>query len=468
MIARSQARLEEAYAQAFPSGLTRYPVPVCATMTARLASLWDPALKAPTRRLTPEEDAFVAGERLLCKIDFRYWAERYAMISASAAGLMRLYPLWETQELFLRELGRIQEERLATGHPDGLLVNCLKARQGGISTIGAALVVHRVTTQTHVRAMLASDVPDNSGSEGLFGMYERIVANLPWWLKPVEQFHTKNSHILFASGSAILVESGKSMKGGLQDKGGTKGNIGRSRTYSVVHLTELSTWENPAQISDSLEPAIPRSHRTLGIKESTAKGRHNWHHKDWLQSMRGRGRWAPVFFPWYTEETKYWLPAPPSWVPNEETLVEARKAAEEGPKWLHRPVVLSRNQLYWWEETRATFAEKGELARFLEEYSSDSTSCFQAAGRSIFTLDQIQYLRRLARPMIDCWAVAPARDLAVVASKDRAQADQERQVRVAAEIAAREAAKIPDVLDVGIANPPPRPFLIPAGSRPNG
>ncbi len=417
-------------------------------MTGRLATIWDPALKAPSRRFTPEEDAFVAGERLLCKIDFRYQAERYFFINAGGTGLQRLFPLWETQEIFLGELGRLQDSRLVTGHPDGLLLNCLKARQGGISTVGAALVVHRVINHTHTRALLASDVPDNSGSEGLFGMYERIVANLPWWLAPKEKFHQKNQHIIFESGSAILVESGKSMKGGLQDKGGSKGQLGRSKTFSTVHLTELSTWEAPEQIDDSLMPAVPRSPRTLGIKESTAKGRHNWHHEDWLVGERGRGRWTNVFIPWYAEETKYWLPAPVDWVPSEDTLVEARKAEEAGPKYLHRAVNLSRNQLFWWEETRATYAEKGQLARFLEEFASDPESCFQASGLSIFTLDQLQYLRKLARPMIDCWTVAPAKDLSQFKQEELKLAAEARRVEAARVEAAQQAPRDPGGLEV--------------------
>lgn len=439
--------MEEAYAQAFPSGLTRYPVAVCATMTGRLAAIWDPAIKAPSRRLTPEEDAFVAGERLLFKIDFRYGAERYFFINAGGTGLQRLFPLWETQEIFLGELARLQDDRLASGHPDGLLLNCLKARQGGISTLGAALVTQRVITQTHIRALLASDVPDNSGSEGLFGMYERLVANLPWWLAPAEKFHAKNQHIIFETGSAILVESGKSMKGGLQDKGGSKGQLGRSKTFSTVHLTELSTWEAPEQIDDSLMPAVPRSPRTLGIKESTAKGRHNWHHEDWLIGQRGRGRWTNVFIPWYAEETKYWLPAPVAWVPSEDTLLEARKAAAAGPLYLHREVTLSRNQLYWWEETRATYAAKGQLARFLEEFASDPESCFQASGMSIFTLDQLQYLQRLVRPMIDCWTVAPAAVLSKERAEEIAKLQEARRVEQARVEAARAAHPVRDVLD---------------------
>jgi hypothetical protein len=194
-------------------------------------------------------------------------------------------------------------------------------------------------------------------------------------------------------------------------------------------------------------PAIPRSARTLGIKESTAKGRHNWHHEDWLVAMRGKGRWCPIFLPWYTEPTKYWLPAPASWVPAEETLAEARKADLEGPRWRHHPVTLSRNQLYWWEETRAVYTEKGQLARFMEEFSSDAESCFQAAGRSIFTLDQLQYLARLAKPMIDCWSVQPAKDLATFRAEELAEIRRQKDLAVAAAQAEREAHKVRDVLD---------------------
>ena len=437
--------MESAYRQALPNGLIRYPVDLCAAMTDSLAQVPHPKTGAPTRRLTPEEDAFLANERLLVAIDWRYAAERYHHINSEGQGLKRLFPLWESQELLLRELARIQDHRVATGHPDGILINVLKSRQLGFSTLGASLVMHRVTTQTHVRALLASDVPDNSGSEGLFGMYERILANLPWWLKPKEQFHTKNQHVIFESGSAILVESGKSMKGGLQDKGGSKGQLGRSKTFSTLHLTELSTWENPEQIDDSLMPAVPRSPRTLAIKESTAKGRHNWHHEDWLAGERGRGRWTNVFVPWFAEETKYWLPAPVEWTPSLSTLEHARKVEAEGPRWLHRPVTLSRNQLYWYEETRAFYQEKGQLSKFLEEYAADPTSCFQHSGRSVFTLDQLQYLETLARPPIDVWQVQPAKEISL-----QHQADVERLAaeRTAELLARRARAETPrDVLD---------------------
>jgi hypothetical protein len=429
IIQRSQERLEAVYRAALPHGLVRHPVAHCESMARRLANAVD-AQGQPARRLTPEEDAFIANERLLTKIDFRYWVERYVYINAEGTHLQRFTPLWESQEIILGELARLQQERTDADHPDGLLVNILKARQLGASTLGAALITHRVTVHTHVRALLASDVPENSGSEGLFGMYERIVAHLPWFLHPTEQFHKKDTHIIFTSGSAIMVESGKSMKGGLQEKGAVKGGLGRSRTYSTLHLTELSSWDRGEQIDDSLMPAVPRSSRTLAVKESTAKGRHNWHHEDWLVGERGHGRFTNVFIPWYAEVRKNWLPAPPSWTPDEDTVAHARKASEEGPKWLHRPVVLTREQLRWYEEERAVAVAKNQLAKFLEEQAADPESAFQHSGRSIFGVEQLQYLAKIARPMIDCWAVQPAAEISAFRAEEIAEIRRQRDLAV--------------------------------------
>ena len=414
LIDLAQSRLERVYASALPFGLIRHPVAYCESMAKRLANAVAPD-GTPQRRLTPEEDAFIGNERLLSKIDYRYTAERYHYIRGDR-GLQRLYPLWEPQEVILSRLAALQQDRATAGHPDGLLANILKARQEGVSTLVQSLVAHRVTTHTHVNALTASDVPENSGSEGIFGKFELIVDHLPWFLRPATKFHKKDTHWVFGNGSWMTVESGKSMKGGLQDEGGTKGNLGRSKTFTVFHLTELSTWERPEQIDDGLLPAVPRSALTIGLKESTAKGRHNWHHEDWLEAVRGAGngavggRFIAVFLPWYAL-ARYWLPAPLDWTPDEATMAHAVKAEAEGPRWLSRAVILSRNQLYWYEQTRADYIRKGELAKFLEEYAADPEECFQHSGKSIFSHDQLAYLDRLARPMIDCWTVNVARDL---------------------------------------------------------
>src|ERR1019366_2680241 len=118
IIARSQALLEQAYRAAFPRGLIRYPVDVCAAMAQRLSTAVD-AAGVPVRRLTPDEDAFVANERLLYKLDYRYGAERYHFIRGDR-GLQRLYPMFEPQAIILDRLAALQMERSESGHPDGL------------------------------------------------------------------------------------------------------------------------------------------------------------------------------------------------------------------------------------------------------------------------------------------------------------------------------------------------------------
>ncbi len=437
LVARAQARLEAVYREACPAGLLRHPVDWCAHMAKRLDGAVD-AAGTPTRHLTPEEDAFIANERLLSKCDYRYVAERYHYIRGDR-GLQRLYPLWEPQQIILDRLAQLQWDRQASGHPDGLLATILKARQEGCSTLAQSLLAHRVTTNTYVSALTASDVPENSGSEGIFGKFELIVEHLPWYLKPATKFHKKDTHWAFANGSWMTVESGKSMKGGMaEEKGqtgvqiGTKGNLGRSKTFTAFHLTELSTWERPQQIDDGLLPAVPRSPLTLGIKESTAKGRHNWHHADWLEAVQGQGqgavggRFIAIFLPWYAL-ARYWLPAPLDWAPSPQTLAHAQKAEREGPKWLDRPVTLSRNQLYWYEQTRDDYVRKGVVAKFLEEFAADPEECFQHAGKSILSHEQRAYLDRLARPMLDCLVINPAHELSAIRLHELEQLRRSRE-----------------------------------------
>jgi hypothetical protein len=281
------------------------------------------------------------------------------------------------------------------------------------STLVQSLLAHRATTQGHVRGLIASDVPQNSGSEGLFGMLELLVARLPWWLVPLETFHTKNHHIMWKNGSRVVVESGRSMKGGLQDEGGEKGQIGRSRTYSAVHLSEIATWERPEQINSSLLPAIPRTPRTLCVRESTAAGRHNYWHTEWTLAAEGKdARFQNIFIPWYAEATRYWLPYPTDWTPTADTLAFAARAAQHGPTYLHRSVVLSKEQLYWYEIERGAAVARDELYKFLSEYPSEPEEAFQSSGRSIFSVATMDRLEKQARPLLDVWSIRPHADLA--------------------------------------------------------
>lgn len=402
----------------FPAGLQRLPVDTCRGYVRRLAEVVDDKGER-VRKLTSDEEAFIANERLLYKIDFRYGCERYMMVNKGGQKLEPLFPLWESQEIVLREMGRIQLERQQTKHPDGILLDVLKARQLGLSTFGQALNCHRVSSHSYVSSLIAGDVPDQSGY--IFEMLERNLENLPWWLKPDELLHQRTGEhrrIELANKSIVRMDSGKSMRGQLADEAGSgkgkKGELGRGKTYSLVFLTELATWERPEQLDGGLFPGIPYTALTLAILESTAKGRHNWWHKMWQRAVRGTDRWLPIFIPWYAERSKYWLPASGGWIPSQTTLEHAKRCELEGPKWLRKSVRLTREQLFWYEQKRKAFEDDGRLADFLSEYPAEPEESFQFSGRSIFPLHVRERIKAQAKPLIDVWSCEPAKDIAIL------------------------------------------------------
>lgn len=395
IVAKRRELVEATFRETFPRGLREYPVAEVKGYRERLSTLWDRKGKQ-VRELDSEEQAYIANEQVLTKIHYRYWAERYSTINIAGQALGPMFPLLESQGLILDEIGRIERERVESGHPDGVLFLVVKARQLGCSTLMSSLIAHRSTTHAHTLGLVASDVPDSSAF--LFDMYERNIDHLPWYLRPTIAERVKNDEIVYGTGSHVFVGASKSTRGGQEGK---RGQIGRGKTLSVVHLSEVSTWEAASQnIDTALLPAVPMSPRTLVGMESTCKGKgpQNYWHQAWVTAKNGLGRFTPIFIPWFAERMKYRLPPPPGWAPNTETLAMAQRAETYGPRWLHRPVTLTRDQLYWWEHTRAEFKLKGRLADFMEEYPSDDEEAFQHSGRSVFDVEVRERVRAMAKP----------------------------------------------------------------------
>jgi hypothetical protein len=416
MIAHRESQLlaSPALRALFPNGVPVYSVGDSAGLTAQCMQAVDDK-GGLRRRLTDEEQTFIAATRVRIVFDFPYFAERFVYIDDEGHGLRPLYPLWESQLFVLQALGDLEWARAQSGYPDGLLLNVLKARQLGVSTFAEALIAHRLVTRAHLRALSGADVEDQAGY--LFRMVMRIYDQLPWFLKPAKVYFNKNRELSLANQSYLKTAWGKSTRGALQSvtgMEGQKGAIGRGQTYSVLHISELATWDNPEQLDTALFPAVPVSSHTLGILESTAEHAGDWWHIQWQTTAEGEGRFTNVFIPWYAEPKKYSLPAPIDWTPSTTTTQHAEKATRDSSKWMGRTVTLSRDQLYWYERTRAYYQKKGELFKFLKEYPADDQECFQYAGRAIFTFEQLEQIDHAGsrRPLLDVWAVEPAREIA--------------------------------------------------------
>ena len=400
------------FAATFPQGLPRSSILVSQANAKTLASLVN-AKGELKRALAPDESAFITAERLVCKIDYRYFAERYMCIrKASATGqrLKALYPLWQSQELILNRIAAREQEIRETHDPDGILLDVLKARQVGCTTLGMSLDLHRGVTASYQSGLIAADVTEQSGY--MFNdIFLSMLEHLPWYLKPRVLSCTtagEKRHVYWGNHSIIRMSSGKSMRGKLQeDSGAKKGNIGRGRTHGLVHLSELPSWENPEQIDTGLEPGIPVMQDTLVLFEANAKGREDWWHQHWKASVAREGRFVAVFIPWWAEPKKYSLPAPPGWSPTPTTLAHARRAEAIGPEFVGHAVTLTRDQLYWYERRKGAMAKANRLAEFLEEYPAEPEEAFQRAGRSIFSADEIDRLQALARPLTAAYEFDP-------------------------------------------------------------
>jgi hypothetical protein len=421
VIAERDASLVARYGDRLPGGrLVRRSHDECWAWRDQLADALDDDGQL-TRPLTPAEDIFIGQERLLATIDFTYWAERWAIIAKEAQDAEPIFPLWASQDLFLRRLAALERDRWFGDHPDGLLINVLKARQLGLSTLAQILLAHRVTTTRTIRGMVAGDTPDQSSA--MFSIAEQVIESLPWFLRPPSAPPTtKGTAVSFDTGASLRVLAGKSQRGGLQDRGKAKGNIGRGRTFGLVHLSELSTWERPEQIDDALLPGVPRRSRTLVIFESTAKGRYDWWHHQWLSTAKGNTRFTNIFIPWYIERDKYWLPAPIAWEPSDTTKAHAAMVEATSPQYLLGETYrLSREQLVWYEQTRTHWAEQDRLYKFLEEYPATAEEAFQHAGRSIFGAGTIERLTLQAHKPEVILLIEPAKDIAQLQEWERAQ-----------------------------------------------
>lgn len=403
----------EALASLVPHGFPDYSADDTRAITKQIDETRDPETGAVLRPLTLEEEAFVVAAKVRVTVDTPYYLENFVWIDEEGHGLRPLYPLWESQRFVMNRLAALEWKHQQAGHPDGLLVNVLKARQLGISTLAEALVSHRIFTQKYVRAIAGSDV--EAQARYLFRMVERIYAHLPWFLKPGKKVpYAAGSELNLDNDSSLRSAWGKTTRGALQETGGKKGNIERGRTNSVVHISELATWDNPEQLDTALFPGIPVSADSLVILESTAELAGDWWHLHWQACEDGATPrdWSNIFIPWCVEPKKYSLPAPAAWSPSSATAKVARQIEQEMPRYVGEPIALSRDQLYWYETTRAYYQKKNRVFDFLKEYPSNPQECFQYAGRSVFSLEDMERIDGGARPLLDVWRVEPAQDIA--------------------------------------------------------
>src|SRR6266852_3136661 len=107
------------------------------------------------KQATREEKLFIRNERVMSMLDFRHFAERYAMMQQDGGGVTTFSHPWESQEIVLRMIAALEAKMMdmaSRGEPvEGILIALNKARQLGATALGRLIIVHRLITQHHRR-----------------------------------------------------------------------------------------------------------------------------------------------------------------------------------------------------------------------------------------------------------------------------------------------------------------------------
>lgn len=366
--------------------LVRYAPDYSWDVQAHLEPAWSQE-RGLLRQLTPDEQAFIRNEQLLSSIDFRYWC-RYAWIIADGSvggGLARFEP-WEPQQFLIDEIAKLQLEQVEArerGEPvDGVLLAVPKARQEGITMLARLFLMHRLTTNMYTLGFTAS--LDDERLLKLWERDQRILDNLPWYLRPeVGEPYRQAQHLTFNKLDSSMIYQDLAQRRALAE----------GEQFLVGHVTEVSLDPYPGQLQGGYFPAIPQSPASLHILESTSRGRNNWWHFFIESANKGRERWKVRFIPWYATTVKYRRKPPADWRPAPLTIKHAEQAEQHSPLYLNRVVRLTPEQMYWWETTREDYNKKGLLTDFLTHYASTLEESFQFSGISIFPFDTIEHYR---------------------------------------------------------------------------
>ena len=364
----------------------RHSIAEVVEMNEKFDALWDNDQGRWRRDLIPEENRWISNEIAMSQCSFPYWATRYAYIRTFDERVVRFSPNI-AQRILLDVWAEMQAEGLA------IIIQNLKARQLGISTLWELAVCHRTSFWPNVNAVVGSSDPDKSAK--MAGIMELAWQRMPRWMQPILTKYKAGELIEFDGiNSGISIQHGSQMSG-----------IARGTTPSVAHLSELADFKNPEAIVDaSLLKAMHPSPNMLLALESTASGENNWWHKTWKISKAGwpsrRSTFRPMFFPWFVGTdlwpTKTWLrahPIPANWKPMEPTLAHAAKAARYVAsddllrKYLGENWTLPREQMWFYESDREEHKSKGELSLFLSEMPGDDEEAFQSRNYSIFDVE---------------------------------------------------------------------------------
>lgn len=299
--------------------------------------------------------------------DFEFWV--YTCIRIQDKESFKIIP-FKLRKAQFKLLMSFEKQRLA-GIPIRTIVG--KARQWGGSTLTQmymmwiqqkhkqnwhiAVVAHLDDVAKHIRGMYtraAKHYPQSIGSITL-APYERSSKNLI----------CRETNSMIAVGS---VENPDQFHG---------------YNFAMCHLSECGRWgettkKSANELVQAIRPTVPNVPYSMIVLESTANGRGNMFHNEWVAAVSETSRYDAVFVAWFEIEL-YQKPI--------DNYKEFIAKMEAHPKreyfwglWMKGATLEGIN---WYMYTQA--AENFSDLQMYRQYPSDSEEMFSSTGRRVFS-----------------------------------------------------------------------------------
>ena len=312
-------------------------------------------------------------------INAKKYIESYIKIRDKKGNVISL-KLNEPQMKYYNVIKQLYEEK----KPIRIII--LKARQMGFSTETESIIFKNVVTNHNYNAGIVAHKEDSTTN--LFNMSKRMLEYLPEPIKP-EQKKSNAKELVFNNENGTGLDSKiKCMTAG--GKG-----IGRSDTFTALHVSELAFWEgNKQDILLGLLQAVPNIPESIVIIESTANG-FDYFKELWDKAVAGENDFYPLFVGW-NELSEYKMQYTGFQLTEEE-------------KELQRLYNVSLEQLEW---RRWCIKNNcgGDIDKFKQEYPISPEEAFISTGKCYFNkaniikrINELRNMEPIIRGSFSCF-----------------------------------------------------------------
>jgi hypothetical protein len=327
--------------------------------------------------LSSVEIKFITTEVERIIQDPRYYLTHYHKIRTKDNLIRTMLPLWDSQEAFLEIFLR----QLKNNNPIRIIV--LKARQLGITSLSTALVFWRTITMENVNTASISD--EDERSLVAYNMCRIAWESLPWWFKPEVRHLVQAKQITFdrtnekdrakspGLRSSISFEPANSPSGALY-----------SKSLFAIHCAEVSRYRKADALVEGVFGSLVNAPGSIGIMESTARGRHGVWYELCQASQHKRIDWEFLFLPWFSE---------PGY--REKIVGSFERSPEEKSIAAYAlrdyEMVLDDEQFNWRRRKASEFiAADGNDERIFQEFAGNPTEAFIQSGLCAFNKKMLQ------------------------------------------------------------------------------